>query len=85
MIQADLNTIKSWNRVNIKDLVNLLKSQGFHFVKHFSTSDYRIFVSSDSKYLLVFEKNQGKLYSTKDRSKVLHSFSVISDDTDNYV
>ena len=81
MIHPDMNVIKTWNTVIISELADLLKSQGFHFVKAFSTDEHRIFTSEDNSLMVVFERNVGKVYSTKNRKEVLHSFSVVPDRT----
>lgn len=79
MIRPDMNVIKKWNSVKISELADLLKSQGFHFVKPFSTDEHRIFVSQDNSLMIIFERNVGKVYNTKDRKTPLHSFSVIAE------
>lgn len=77
MNQPDINTIMTWNSVKISELGNLLKSQGFSFVKTFSTDEYRIFSSADNSLIVILEKNLGKVYSPKNRKHILHTFSVI--------
>ena len=79
MIHPNMNVIKKWNSVKISQLGDLLKSQGFHFVKSFSTDEHRIFVSEDNTLMIIFERNVGKVYNTKDRKSPLHSFSVIAE------
>lgn len=79
MIHPDMNIIKKWGTVKISQLGDLLKSEGFHFVKAFSTDEHRIFVSEDNSLMIIFERNVGKVYNTKDRKSALHSFSVVSD------
>jgi hypothetical protein len=79
MIHPNMNIIKHWNSVKISELADLLKSQGFHFVKSFSTDEHRIFVSEDNSLMIIFERNVGKVYNTKDRKAPLHSFSVIAE------
>lgn len=77
MIHPDMNVIKKWNAVKMDELGDLLKSQGFHFIKTFSTDEHRIFVSEDNTLLIIFERNVGKVYHTKNQKSPLHSFSVI--------
>ncbi len=79
MIHPNMNVIKKWNSVKISKLGELLKSQGFHFVKSFSTDEHRIFVSEDNSLMIIFERNVGKVYNTKDRKTALHSFSAVPD------
>ncbi|QOI72542.1 hypothetical protein pEaSNUABM50_00552 [Erwinia phage pEa_SNUABM_50] len=77
MIRPDMNVIQRWNTVKVSDLPELLKSQGFHFVKSFSTDEHRIFVSQDNSLMIIFERNVGKVYSTRNRKQSLHSFTVV--------
>jgi hypothetical protein len=79
MIRSDMNVIKNWNSVKMSDLAGLLKSQGFHFVKAFSTDEHRIFVSQDNTLMIIFERNVGKVYNTKDKKTPLHSFTVVQE------
>lgn len=79
MIHPDMNVIKRWNTVKISELGDLLKSQGFHFVKSFSTDEHRIFVSEDNSLMINFERNVGRVYNTKDRKTPLHSFTVVAE------
>ncbi|SOK58793.1 hypothetical protein [Yersinia phage fHe-Yen9-04] len=80
MIHPNMNVIQHWQGVKISELGDLLKSQGFHFVKSFSTDEMRIFVSEDHTLMIIFERNVGKVYNTKDKKNTLHSFSVVPDD-----
>jgi hypothetical protein len=79
MIKTDFSVIKSWQQVPIQQLGELLKSQGFSFVKSFSTDEHRIFVNQESTLMIIFERNVGKVYSTRDRKNVLHTFNVIQE------
>ncbi|QCW18716.1 hypothetical protein SEPL_377 [Salmonella phage SE_PL] len=73
---TDLNAIKQWSTIPLKELPQLLKQQGFQFVPRFSTEDHRIFVSQDGQYLINIIRNTGKVYSTKNQKSPLHIFGI---------
>jgi hypothetical protein len=79
MIQTNFQTVKSWKDIPIAQLGDALKEQGFHFVKTFSTDEHRIFVNQQNTIMIVFERNIGKVYSTRNKKEVLHTFNVIQD------
>lgn len=79
MIQTNFDEVKTWNDIPIGELGDKLKEQGFQFVKTFSTDEHRIFVNQQNTLMVVFERNVGKVYSTKDRKTVLHMFGVKPD------
>lgn len=76
MVKTDLNTVQSWHKVQLDQLPQLLKDQGFQYVKAFSTDEHRIFVSQDGNYKLIIHKNVGKLYPTKN-NQCLHTFAIV--------
>lgn len=78
-MNTNFEVVKSWKDIPISKLGDVLKSQGFHFVKSFSTDEYRIFVNHTNTLMVVFERNVGKVYSTKNKKEVLHTFNVVSD------
>lgn len=78
MIQTtDINALLKVQRINIKDLARFLYQEGFKSESRFSTEDMRIYVSEDSKYMIVLRGRLGKVYSTANQKKALHMFSVI--------
>lgn len=79
MIKTNYNEIKKWHQVPVQELGNMLKAQGFSFVKSFSTDEHRIFVNQESTLMIIFERNLGKVYSTTNRKKVLHTFAVVQE------
>ncbi|UYE98955.1 structural protein [Xanthomonas phage XbC2] len=79
MIHTNFEAVKSWKDIPISKLGDLLKTQGFQFVKTFSTDEHRIFVNQENTLMVVFERNVGKVYSTRNKKEVLHTFNVIAD------
>jgi|AGFT01.1.fsa_nt_gi hypothetical protein len=76
MIRTDLDTVKQWSTIQLDQLPQTLKSQGFQFVPKFSTDDHRIFVSQDGQYMMNIAQSTGKVYSTKNQKAPLHTFGV---------
>lgn len=78
MVQTDINQILKWNKIPLDQLPQVLKEQGFQYVKSFSTDEHRIFVSMDGKFKIIIHKNVGKVYSTKSNKHCLHTFAVVA-------
>ncbi len=81
-MENKLNLIKQWHNIPVAELGKRLQDLGFSFVKSFSTDEYRLFTNKENTLLVVLERNLGKVYSTKDRKTVLHTFAVVNKRTE---
>ncbi len=79
---TDLNTLLSVERISLRDLAHFLYKEGFKNESRFSNDDCRIYLSEDSRYMIVISGRLGKLYSTKNQKTPLHVFAIVkSQDT----
>lgn len=76
MVKTDINKVETWHKVQLGQLPQLLKDQGFQYVKSFSTDEHRIFVSQDGNYKIIIHKTVGKVYPTRS-NQCLHTFAIV--------
>lgn len=70
----ELLTLK---KITVDQLADILKNNGFHYIKAFSTYDHRIYVSTDGSLKVLIHKDEGKVYSSKDNKNCLNSFTIV--------
>lgn len=72
MIKTNFNEVKQHDVMGIGDFGQMLKNNGFKFMKRYSTDEHRIFVSEDGRFVIHVLRNEAKIYSTKDQKTCLH-------------
>lgn len=76
MIKTNFNALKQQDVMSIPEFGQLLKQQGFQFMKRYSTDEHRIFVSQDGRFVIHILRNEAKIYSTQDQKKCLHTIGL---------